>query len=151
MAHILKNKDLEIHVDLPLEKYNFSRFDWTGKIVEMKFQNIQMSGIESTDFVNENYFGRGFYNEFGIETAIGFDETNIGGWFHKIGVGLLKKEDSKYHFFKKYEVKPAEFEIISEPNSLIINCKSKNVNGYSYFLRKEIEIQTSGFIITVRL
>ncbi|QQS51813.1 MAG: hypothetical protein IPM71_03565 [Bacteroidota bacterium] len=147
MAHILKNKNLEIHIDLPLENYNFSRFDWTGKIVDVKFQNIQISNNECSDFVNENYFGKGFYNEFGIETALGFDETNIGGWFHKPGVGLLKKEDSIYQFSKKYEIKPAEFEIISEPNSLKIICKSEDVNGYSYLLKKEIELHTSGFII----
>ena len=42
MAHILKNKNLEIHIDLPGENYNLSRFDWTGKIVKVKFQNIYL-------------------------------------------------------------------------------------------------------------
>ena len=83
MAHILKNKNLEIQIDFPLENYNFSRFDWTGKIVEVKFQNIQLSGVERTDCQNENHFGQGFYNEFGIDTALGFEETDIGGWFIK--------------------------------------------------------------------
>ena len=32
-----------------------------------------------------------FINEFGIDTALGFDETDIGGWFHKIGIGFIKK------------------------------------------------------------
>lgn len=147
MAHILKNKNLEIHVDLPAENYNFSRFDWTGKIVEVKFQNIHLSSIESTDCQNEHYFGKGFYNEFGIDTALGFDETNIGGWFHKIGVGLLKKDDSQYLFSKNYEIKPAEFKIISKSNRLLISCKSKAINGYSYLLKKEIELQENSFTI----
>ena len=147
MAHILKNKNLEIHVDLPLENYNFSRFDWTGKIVEVKFRNIQLSSVESTDCKNEHYFGKGFYNEFGIDTALGFDEADIGGWFHKIGVGLLKKDDTQYLFNKNYEIKPAEFKIISESNKLLISCKSKNINGYSYLLKKEIELHESSFTI----
>ena len=147
MAHILKNKNLEIHVDLPDENYNFSRFDWTGKIVEVIFQNIQLSSIESTDCQNEHYFGKGFYNEFGIDTALGFDETDIGGWFHKIGVGLLKKDDTQYLFNKNYEIKPAEFKIISESNRLFISCKSKTINGYSYLLKKEIELQENSFTI----
>ena len=147
MAHILKNKNLEIHVDLPEENYNFSRFDWTGKIVEVNFQNIQVSSIESTDCQNEHYFGKGFYNEFGIDTALGFDETEIGGWFHKIGVGLLKKDDTEYLSSKNYEIKPAEFKIICESNRLLISCKSKNINGYSYLLKKEIELQETGFTI----
>jgi len=147
MSHILKNKNLEIHVDLPVENYNFSRFDWTGKIVEVKFQNILLSSIESTDCQNEHHFGKGFYNEFGIDTALGFDETDIGGWFHKIGVGLLKKDDRQYLFSKNYEIKPAEFNIISESTRLLISCKSKAVNGYSYLLEKEIELQENSFTI----
>ena len=147
MTHILKNKNLEIHVDAPFENYNFSRFDWTGKIVAVKFQDILLSSVECTDCQNEHYFGKGFYNEFGIDTALGFDETAIGGWFHKIGVGLLKKDDNQYLFSKKYEIKPAEFNIISKSNKLLISCKSKTVNGYSYLLRKEIELQNSSFTI----
>ena len=142
---------MEIQIDIPFENYNFSRFDWTGKIVEVKFQNIQLSGIERTDCQNENYFGKGFYNEFGIDTALGFDETDIGGWFHKIGVGLLKKDDTQYLFSKTYEIKPAEFKIIYEVNRILISCKSKVVNGYSYFLRKEIELHESSFTIKYNL
>ena len=147
MSHILKNKNLEIHIDLPLDNYNFSRFDWTGKIVEVNFQNIELTSIESTDCKNKDFFGRGFYNEFGIDTALGFDEADIGGWFHKIGVGLLKKEDTQYLFSKNYEVKPAEFKIIYESNKLLINCTSEKINGYSYVLKKEIELQENGFVI----
>jgi hypothetical protein len=147
MAHILKNKNLEIHIDLPVENYKFSRFDWTGKIVEVKFRNIQLSSIESIDCQNEHYFGKGFYNEFGIDTPLGFDEADIGGWFHKIGVGLLKKDDNQYLFSKNYEIIPAEFKIISESNRLLISCKSKTNNGYSYLLKKEIELQENGFTI----
>jgi len=151
MAHILKNKNLEIQIDTPSENYNFSRFDWTGKIVEVKFQNIQLSSIESTDCENESHFGKGFYNEFGIDTALGFDEAEIGGWFHKIGVGLLKKVDTQYLFSKAYEIKPAEFKIIAESNRVLISCTSKAINGYSYVLRKEIELHEHGFTINYYL
>ena len=147
MAHILKNKNLEIQIDFPLENYNFSRFDWTGKIVEVKFQNIQLSGVERTDCQNENHFGQGFYNEFGIDTALGFEETDIGGWFHKIGVGLLKKEDNQYLFSKTYEIEPAEFKVITEADRILICCKSEAINGYSYLLRKEIILHKSSFTI----
>ncbi len=138
---------MEIHVDSPLENYQFSRFDWTGKIVKVKFQNTLLSSVERTDCHNEDYFGKGFYNEFGIDTALGFDEAHIGGWFHKIGVGLLKKEGTQYEFYKNYEIDPADFHIISESNRVLISCKSKAVNGYSYLLKKEIELQDSGFTI----
>jgi len=147
MAHILKNENLELHIDEPSENYNFSRFDWTGKIVKVKFKNIQLSSVESTDCENENHFGKGFYSEFGIDTALGFDEVEVGGWFHKIGVGLLKKDDTQYLFSKNYEIKPAEFKVVPKSNKIIISCKSDTLCGYSYLLRKEIEIHDSSFTI----
>ncbi len=147
MTHILKNNNLEIRIDLPLENYNFSRFDWTGKIVEVRFQNLPISTFEKIDGQDENYFGKGFYNEFGIDRALGFDEAETGAWFHKIGVGLLKKDDTQYLFSKNYEIKPAEFKFICESNRILLNCKSKAINGYSYLLTKEIELDESSFII----
>ena len=133
MAHILKNKNLEIHVDLPHENYNFSRFDWTGKIVKVNFNDVPISTVESFNCENENYVGKGFYNEFGIDSALGFDDAQIGEWFHKIGVGLLKKDSHQYLFSKKYDIRPAEFKTITNSNSLIISCKPEAVNGFSYF------------------
>ncbi len=151
MTQILKNKNLEIHIDLPLENYKGARFDWTGKIVTIKFQNMQLAGAESPTSKNEHYLGKGFYNEFGIDYALGFEEAPIGGWFHKIGVGLLKKEDSPYHISKTYEIKPAEFKITSEVNTLLIHCKSEIINGYGYELKKEIVLKDSGFTINYGL
>ncbi|WP_142786409.1 hypothetical protein [Changchengzhania lutea] len=151
MPYVLKNENLQIHIDSPLENYNFSRFDWTGKIAEVKFRNAHLSSVESTDNINEHHFGKGFYNEFGIDSALGFDDTAIGGWFHKIGVGLLKKEDTQYLFSKDYDIIPAEFKTISESNKLIISCKSQAINGYSYELRKEIELHSCGFTINYYL
>lgn len=147
MAHLLKNKNLEIQIDFPHENYNFSRFDWTGKIVDVKYKNISLAGVEDSNCKNENFCGRGFYNEFGIETALGFEEIEIGEWFHKIGVGLLKKEGLKYAFNKPYKIKPAEFQVNTTEDSVHISCISSSENGYSYELQKEIEIQEMGFTI----
>ena len=151
MSHILQNKNLEIHIDLPEEGYNFSRFDWTGKITQLKFQNSPLTITERTDVVNDAAFGKGFYNEFGIDTALGFEETAKGGWFHKIGVGLLKKEDDQYLFHKKYKIKPAQFKITTAPNKILISCISAAVIGYAYVLKKEIALQGSGFTINYQL
>ncbi|WP_298493061.1 hypothetical protein [uncultured Algibacter sp.] len=151
MPQILKNENLEIHIDFPNENYNFSRFDWTGKITTVKFKNILVTSIESQDYINEHVLGKGFYNEFGIDNALGFNETEIGDWFHKIGVGLLKKEDSSYLFSNKYKIKPANFKISVKENSVIITCKSDSVNGYSYILKKEIQLHKNNFSITYHL
>jgi hypothetical protein len=147
----LKNKNLEVHIDLPLENYNFSRFDWTGKIVAVKFNGIYVTGVEKLNPENKNIIGQGFYNEFGIDKPIAFDETAEGEWFHKIGIGLLKKEGGHYDFSKKYEVQPATFSVTFEPNKVKITCNSQNVNGYSYILKKEIELFESSFVIRYHL
>tara|TARA_R110000822_G_scaffold6493_11_gene27508 strand:- start:696 stop:1580 length:885 start_codon:yes stop_codon:yes gene_type:complete len=151
MSHILKNKNLEIQIDLPIENYNAARFDWTGKIVNVKFQNIQLASSERITTKNETQIGKGFYNEFGIDTALGFNEAAIGGWFHKIGVGLLRKESERYLFSENHEIKPAEFEINYTSNSILITCISVLHNRYSYILRKEIELLENGFTIHYRL
>ena len=151
MAHILKNNHLELHIDAPTENYSCTRFDWTGKISLLKFQNISVTTLENTDLINTACFGKGFYNEFGIDTPLGFNETAIGGWFHKIGVGLLKKENEQYLFHKKYAVKPAKFSVSTEANAVIIHCTSEAFNGYSYKLTKEIKLYSSSFTIKYTL
>lgn len=147
MPYILSNKNLEIQIDLPEENYNQSRFDWTGKIRKVTFQGICLTTIENEGNKNNEFCGSGFYNEFGIDAPIGYDETNKGEWFHKIGIGLLKKEEGTYLFNKKYKVKPAEFNFKKAFNKVIINCKSEDVNGYSYMLKKEIELFENSFVI----
>ena len=151
MTHILKNNHLELHIDAPTENYSCTRFDWTGKISLLKFQNISVTTLENTDLINTACFGKGFYNEFGIDTPLGFNETAIGGWFHKIGIGLLKKENEQYLFHKKYAVKPAKFSVSTEANAVIIHCTSEAVNGYSYKLTKEIKLYSSSFTIKYTL
>ncbi|WP_461629140.1 hypothetical protein [Labilibaculum euxinus] len=147
MPYILKNKNLEIHIDLPLENYQFSRFDWTSKITSVKFKGIPVCTQEKIEGDVENIYGKGFYNEFGIEIPVGFDEIKEGEYFPKIGVGALKKEGAEYSFSKAYETEPADFKIITDTNKLLIECISPNVNGYSYVLKKEIELLESSFVI----
>lgn len=145
MGHLLKHKDLALSIDFPLENYNFSRFDWTGKITDVKFKGISLTCAENPNGGNQDHLGKGFYNEFGIDTALGFKATHIGDWFHKIGIGLLKKEDAEYAFHKPYVIKPAKFFTKTTANSIRIDCIAEKANGYSYELRKEIELHGQGF------
>ncbi len=151
MPHLLKNKDLILQVDLPEEGYTFSRFDWTGKISKVTYKNVDISGREKPDGRDQDLFGRGFYNEFGIDTALGFEETEKGDWFHKIGIGLLKKDSSEYMFHKMYQIRPAHFKSKGDSGKIVMTCTSEAVNGYSYVLEKEIRLEESGFSINYKL
>jgi len=84
MTHVLKNNKLEIQIDLPLANYNFSRFDWCGKITSVKYKGISVSGVEKLNDEDDTKSGKGFYNEFGIEAPVGYYEISEGDWFHKI-------------------------------------------------------------------
>ena len=147
MTHIIKNNTLEVAVDIPLENYKGSRFDWSGKISSIKFENLPLTTIEDTESKNINFLGKGLYNEFGITSPVGFEETPMGGWFHKIGVGLLKKEHKNYLFHRNHLIKPAHFDITYKDQKIIIVCKSESVNGYSYILKKEISISKNSILI----
>jgi len=147
MPHRIKNNKIELLVDLPNENYAGARFDWMGKIAEVKFQDLIFTGLEELNANNPHQLGRGLYNEFGIDSPLGFGEAEIGDWFHKIGVGLLKKDSDQYSFARPYEIKPCEFLIHSEAEKIQFECKSEFVNGYAYVLRKEIELLENGFVI----
>ena len=147
MPCILTNKNIKLIIDFPLENYNYSRFDWTGKIVELHYKGIQLTSTEELNASNQNTLGKGLYNEFGIDSPLGFKKAGIGSWFHKIGVGLLKKEDSYYDFQKGYPIKPPQFKVLQQPFELVIQCESAHLNGYGYFLQKKIVLLENGFSI----
>ena len=147
MTHIIKNNTLEVAIDTPLENYKGSRFDWSGKISSIKFENLPLTTVENTESKNINFLGKGLYNEFGITSPVGFEETPVGGWFHKIGVGLLKKQYKEYLFHRNHLIKPADFDITYKNQKIKIICKSELINGYCYVLKKEITISENSFTI----
>ncbi|MFT7020631.1 MAG: hypothetical protein ACJASO_002828, partial [Cyclobacteriaceae bacterium] len=95
--------------------------------------------------------GRGFYNEFGIEQAVGFASIKDGEWFHKIGVGLLQKNGDVYDFAQAYKIRPAEFEVITGENQIQITCRSAFCDGIAYVLKKLIQLQEDGFDVQYEL
>ena len=150
MPYLLQNDQLELHIDLPQEGYQLARFDWCGKITQVFFRGISLTGTERTD-VDPHLCGRGLYNEFGMDPPPGFAEAAIGEWFHKIGIGLLKKEEEEYQFHKAYQIRPAQFSVDPTPEKLVLSCISETVHGYAYVLRKEIELLESSFVIHYEL
>jgi len=106
---------------------------------------------EFEDHKKINSGGRGFYNEFGIDSAIGYDECQAGQRFHKIGTGMLTKDTEPYFFLKNYDVLPAviEFELLGE--KVVFTVKSSELNGYAYHLKKSVMLDNSSFSIKYEL
>ncbi len=150
MAHILKNDQVALHIDLPNENYRLSRFDWTGKIVKLIYRGVTMTSHELPDSKAPNQ-GLGLYNEFGIDRPVGFDEIEVGDWFHKIGIGLLQKQSEVYNFNRLHNIRPAQFQVHAETDRITINCRSEAYNGYAYELKKIICLDNEGFQISYEL
>lgn len=151
MPLILGNKNLELQIDRPGENYIAPRFDQTGKISKLSYQGIQVGTTELPSNNNPERNGSGFYNEFDIDHPSGFKQAQRGEWFHKIGVGLLRKNSDQYEFGQPYEMKPADFQIDGSKDKVTITCKGQNLNGYGYQLSKVIRLLENGFRLEYRL
>lgn len=151
MPYLLENENIRLQLDLPGENYGRSRFDWTGKITELTYKGIPLTGVEIEDRSQDPGIGRGFYNEFGINAPVDYDQAVTGGWFHKIGIGLLRKEEGPYDFFKDYEIQLADFHGEQKADRVLLECVSPLNNGISYRLKKEVHLLNSGFEILYRL
>lgn len=151
MPYLLKNSQIEMLIDLPDDHYQGARFDWSGKIKRLTYRGVEISGKELANQATNQQSGQGFYNEFGIQTPIGYADVQEGEYFHKIGIGLLKKEGIDYDFQKDYEIKPAQFKLDQSNNSLRIKCQSQAFNGYSYLLKKEVSLHEQAFNIAYHL
>ncbi len=154
MPHILKNKYLKITLEKPGENYNACRFDWTGQINQVELiDKFLFCTTEKSNTKSPNLYGKGLYNEFGINRPVGYDDCPDYDYFHKIGVGLIKKEkEETYNFFKNYTFKPATFKLsqISDTD-ITITTISSNYRGYAYQLIKNYKLLEKELIISYTL
>lgn len=147
---LISKGDITLEIEEPGAGYNSSRFDWTGKIVQMYWKNIPFCAEEVPGGSILN-MGRGFFNEFGIDCAVGYDDTAVGDYYPKIGVGsLLKESHDAYDFFTPYKYEKFRFSVRTEKSRVVITCL--NDRGiYPFILKKDIEVTESGFKITYDL
>jgi hypothetical protein len=124
--------------------YRGSRFDWSGV-------------IESLTYKGHNYFGKWFprysptqhdaimgpVEEFRSEDgAIGYDEAKPGGYFMKIGVGILQKpDDAKYNFARPYRIVTGGKRVVRpEADRVVFLHELSDGNGYSYAYKKVVRL-----------
>jgi len=124
--------------------YRGTRFDWDGV-------------VESLTYAGHNFFGKWFdhyeptlhdaimgpVEEFRTgETALGYDDVKPGGFFLKIGVGLLKKVDNeKYSQFRTYPlVSPGKRVVTPEADRVTFQHEVSTGEGYAYAYRKTLRL-----------
>jgi hypothetical protein len=124
--------------------YRGTRFDWGGV-------------VESLTYKGHNFFGKWFdrydptshdaimgpVEEFRTgETAIGYEEAKPGGFFVKIGVGLLRKlDDEKYSPYRTYPIMSSGKRIVTpESDRVTFQHELSNGEGYAYVYRKTLRL-----------
>ncbi|MDF2924007.1 MAG: hypothetical protein K0R57_2921 [Paenibacillaceae bacterium] len=78
------------------------RFDRTGFITQ-----VTRKGVNRTYCVYETGepdpdLGGGLCGEFGLFTALGYEEAAVGGFFTKLGVGLLERDSEEPYSFRHH-------------------------------------------------
>lgn len=142
----LTNGHIKVLIQEPEEGYLGTRFDRTGKVVQLWWKGIPFCTSELLHDVS-GQIGTGFFNEFGMTDPIGYKDCHVGSYFPKIGVGLLQKEtNAPYDFFHAYKSKPCEFSEVREENSIIYHCLNKEYDS-AFFLEKKITLTEDGFAI----
>ena len=150
---ILDNDNLRLDIQEPGSIYKGSRFDWTGQITQLTYQDRHtFCTEESLEPSLSPLRGRGFCNEFGMDQPVGYDDCPPGEKFPKIGVGWLTKDTTeRYDFFKNYDVTPFEFSYHWDNGSVNFICIAKPYRGYAFELRKQIVLLKNTFCIKYEL
>ena len=142
----LAKGDVKLMIEEPCEGYVGSRFDWMGKIIQFWWRGQPFCSQESLT-MPLNKMGRGFFNEFGITEAVGYEDCEVGGFFPKIGVGLLLKEDDlPYDFSRPYTIDSFKISWQKTSDSIFFFCQNMAPNS-QFIMNKKLSLTENGFVI----
>lgn len=124
--------------------YRGTRFDWSGVVESLTYEGHNFFGkwFEGYDPTNHDTI-MGPVEEFRTgETAIAYDDVKPGGFFMKIGVGLLKKIDNeKYSQFRTYPLVGGGKRVVTpESDRVTFQHELSNGEGYAYVYRKTLRL-----------
>jgi hypothetical protein len=157
----ISNGQIQVQLYLPDSKngyYRGTRFDWSGVIISLKYRGHEYYGpwFNSVDPNVHDYryagpeiiaspcsAASGPVEEFQTNrTALGWDEAKVGGTFIKIGVGVLRKDQSKYDYVKQYEmVDPGKWTVKRSRDSVEFTQELTDPSsGYGYIYRKIVRL-----------
>lgn len=152
-THTLSSDRLSVVLSAPGALYTGPRFDWTTQVRQVTLDGHTFLTREKEGLLDPSAQGWGLAGEFGIETAVGFDDCPEGGLFPKIGVGRLRKPDGGvYRFNRVYEVIPARFAVRPEgPGALQVTADQAADRGYGWFLKRHWSVRGTTLALTTTL
>lgn len=154
----ISNGKINVKIYLPDAQtgyYRSTRFDWSGAIYSLQYKGHDFYGpwFDRIDPTVINWVHRGpeivsgpcsaLYgpvDEF--DTVLGWNESNPGGTFIKIGVGVLRRSEGDYNRYKPYEVlNSGQWSVKKQKNSLEFTQELSDPNsGYAYLYRKVVRL-----------
>lgn len=145
----LNSNRLQIEIAEPGEAPDDTdRFDRSGYITEIVLdKRHRFCASEPNNLVHPCSGGRGLCNEFVTDLC---DQTKIGEYFPKFGIGLFVKPDDKpYCFHRKYDKR--EFPIRFEKNdhSVCFITDPIDCQGYALKNTKMLEVNENVLTMTV--
>jgi hypothetical protein len=146
----LSSTRLSVELATPGGRYRGSRFDWTGFITQVTLDNRHRFCCAEAEGGSD---GAGLCNEFGIFSAIGYDDAAPGEWFPKLGVGLLQRTDENpYSFQRSYPVNPFPIQVsTTAPGQAILKSDPLECNGFAVRLEKRVSVIENSLVIGYRL
>jgi hypothetical protein len=143
----ISNKVIRAKLYLPDRDHGYyrgGRFDWSGV-------------IESLTYQGHEYFGRWFphyeptlhdaimgpVEEFrSADGALGFDQAKAGGYFCKIGVGMLRRpDDAPYSFSRTYQIANGGNRVVRPHADRVEFVHELNSgDGYAYLYQKTVRL-----------
>ncbi|NBI30309.1 hypothetical protein [Chengkuizengella marina] len=151
-SFILQNNQLKINIAKPGAFQKGSRFDWTGYITQVTLNNKHTFCVPETYTPEKGTEGQGICNEFGIFTPIGYEETNVGEQFPKLGIGnLTRTEKKEYQFHSPYPISPYRIEVFEEESKILFKVSPINCQGYAAAIEKTIDLNDQSLTIHYNL
>ncbi len=157
----ITNGELRLKLYLPDTRqgyYRGTRFDWSGVIAALEYKGHNYYGpwysridprvhdfqYEGDEIVASTCSGiMGPVEEFVTNnSALGFDEAKVGGTFIKIGVGVLRKDSSKYDYVEQYDiVDPGKWTVKTHSDSVEFTQELNDpATGYGYVYHKAVRL-----------
>ena len=135
--------------------YRATRFDWSGV-------------ISSLEWNGHSYFGQWFdrydpklhdsitgpVEEFLTNgSALGYDETNPGDSFVRIGIGALRRpDDAPFRQFGTYEItNPGKWTVHQSGKQIEFTHELGDTGGYAYLYHKTLRLEGNRLILEHRL
>ena len=154
-SHTISNGQVTMKINLPdVEKgsYRATRFDWSGLIASVKYNNHEYFGYWKTErdpTFHEDITGPA---ESYWKSGLGYEEAQPGEGFVRIGVGILEKPDEEaYQSFDTYIILDhGEWSVLTGKDWVEFIHKLDSDFGYGYVYTKKIELtkKTPGFVIS---